>query len=91
MVVKIQGTYGAFTASCGYRTVSKFARNTSRAFMHEYCAKMAVYDAILEQNARFRPIYGSLGRSVMIDMGNHALLLVEHHQCAYQNNNLVQQ
>ena len=26
----------------------------------EYCAKTVVYGAILERNARFRPIYGSL-------------------------------
>ena len=50
--------------------VSKFARNTSRASTLEYCTKTAVYGAILEQNARFRPIYGSLRRSVMIDLGS---------------------
>ena len=61
--------YGAFTASCDYRTIPKFARNTSRAFTLEYYAKMAVYGTILEQNARFRPIYGRLRRSVMIDLG----------------------
>ena len=66
---EIRGTYGAFSASCGYRTVSKFARNTSRAFTLEYCAKTAVYGAILEQNARFRPIYSSLRRCVMINVG----------------------
>ena len=57
---KIRRTYGAFTASYDYPTVSKFVHNTSRAFTLEYCAKTAVYGAILEQNARFRPIYGSL-------------------------------
>ena len=31
---------------------------------------LGVYGAILEQNARFRPIYGSLRRSVMIDLEN---------------------
>ena len=56
--------------SCDYRTVSKFDRNTSRAFTLEYCAKTAVYGAILEQNARFRSIHGSLRRSVMIDLGS---------------------
>ena len=56
-------------ASYDYCTVSKFDRNTSRAFTLEYCAKTAVYGAILEQNVRFRPIYGSLRRSVMIDLG----------------------
>ena len=45
------------------------ARNTSRAFTLEYCAKTVVYGTILEQNARFRLIYGSLRRSVMIDLG----------------------
>ena len=69
MIDKIWRTYGAFTASCAYHTISKFVRKTSRAFTLEYCAKMAVYDAILKQNARFRPIYGSLRRSVMIDLG----------------------
>ena len=55
---KVRRTYEAFTASYNYRTVSKFVRNTSRTFVLEYCAKTAVYGAILEQNARFRPIYG---------------------------------
>ena len=80
---KIRGTYIAFTASCDNRTVSKFARKTSCAFTLEYCAKTAVYDAILEQNARFRPIYGSLRRSVMIDLGSpHALCQSSKH-CHY--------
>ena len=69
MIDKTRRTYGAFTASYDYRTVSKFVRNTSRAFTLEYCAKTALYGAILEQNAHFRPIYGSLRRSVMIDLG----------------------
>ena len=69
MVVKIRGTYEAFTASCGYRAVSKFARNTSRAFTLEYCAKTVVYGTILEQSAHFRPICRSLRRSVMNDLG----------------------
>ena len=69
MIDKIRRTYGAFTASYDYRTVSKLVRNTSRAFTLKYCAKTAVYGAILEQNARLRPIYGSLRRSVMIDLG----------------------
>ena len=71
MIGKIRRTYGTFTASYDYRTVSKFVRNTSRAFTLEYCAKTAVYGAILEQNARLRPIYGSLRRSVMIDLGKN--------------------
>ena len=74
MIDKIRRTYGTFTASYDYRTVSKFVRNTSRAFTLEYCAKTAVYGAILEQNARFRPIYGSLRRSVMIDLGIFSFL-----------------
>ena len=41
-------------------TVSQIARNSNRAFTLQYCAKTAVYDAILEQNARFRPVYGDL-------------------------------
>ena len=69
MIDNIRRTYGAFTASYDYRTVSKFVRNTSRAFTLEYCAKTVVYGAILEQNARLRPIYASLRRSVMIDLG----------------------
>ena len=68
---RIRRTYGAFTASYDYCTVSKFVRNTSRAFTLEYCAKTAVYRAILEQNARFRPISGSLRRSVIIDLGGY--------------------
>ena len=70
MIDKIRRIYGAFTASYDYRTVSKFVRIASRAFTLEYYAKTAVYGAILEQNARFRPIYGSLRRSVMIDLRN---------------------
>ena len=73
MIDKIRRTYGAFTASYDYRTVSKFVRNTSRAFTLEYCAKTAVYGAVLEQNARFRPIYDSLRRSVMIDLGSNVM------------------
>ena len=60
MVDKIRRTYGTFTASYDYRTVLQIARNTSRAVTLEYCAKTTVYGAILEQNACFRPIYGSL-------------------------------
>ena len=60
MVDKIRRTHEAFTASYEYRTVPQIARNTSRAFTLEYCSKTAVYGAILEQNARFRSIYGSL-------------------------------
>ena len=55
MTDKIRRTYGAFTASYDCRTVSKFVRYTNRAFTLEYCAKTAVY--------------GSLRRSVMIDLG----------------------
>ena len=35
----------------------------------KYWAYTTVNGAILEQNACFRPIYGSLRRSVMIDLG----------------------
>ena len=69
MIDRIRMIYGAFTASCDCRTVSKFARNTNRVFTLEYCAKTGVYGAILKQNGRFQPIYGSLRRSVMIDLG----------------------
>lgn len=47
-------------ASYNYRTVPQIARNTSRVFTVEYCAKTAAYGGILERNARFRPLYGSL-------------------------------
>ena len=68
MINKIRRTYEALTASYDYRTVSKLVCNTSRAFTLEYCAKTVVYGAILEQKVRFRPIYDSLRRSVMIDL-----------------------
>ena len=58
-------------SSYDYRTVPQIARNTSRAFMLEYCVKTIVYGAILEQNARFRPISGRLRRSEVIDLGGH--------------------
>ena len=53
MIDKVRRNYGAFTASCDYRTVAKFSRNASRAFTLEYCTKTAVYGATFEQNARF--------------------------------------
>ena len=59
-----------FIRSIQYETVRK-GRHFNFPWsqnMLEYCAKTAVYDSILEQNARFRPIYGSLRRSVMIDL-----------------------
>ena len=60
MVDKIRRTYGVFTVSYDCRTILQTARNTSRAFTLEYGTKTAAYGAIIEQNARFQPIYSSL-------------------------------